>query len=275
MFFHAEPELAALLEQFYILTGIRISVRDEKLYKVLAYPAEPTNFCGYMRGSDNAFDKKCADHENRVFGRCRREKKLVFFHCHAGLTGAAAPLMMDDRVVGYMIMMQFSDHRIDEGFVREVMEYCEQYRTYPELEEHVRKIKYKKQAQIVAAAKIMEAITSYILQKEMIRPQKKELFDRLRQYVETHLNENISVDGLCEYFHVSRTHLYSALEGRFSGGIAEFVREKRLSAARKLLKGSDIPISEISQRVGFSDYNYFLRVFKKRYGISPKTLRRG
>lgn len=43
--------------------------------------------------------------------------------------------------------------------------------------------------------------------------------------------------------------------------------------AKKLLKVTDLSISEISDRVGFSDYNYFSRVFKQRYNISPKKFR--
>lgn len=36
---------------------------------------------------------------------------------------------------------------------------------------------------------------------------------------------------------------------------------------------TDMPISDIADSVGFSDYNYFLRVFKKHYGISPKKMK--
>ena len=57
------------------------------------------------------------------------------------------------------------------------------------------------------------------------------------------------------------------------GGIATYVRKKRLSKAKALLKTTDIPIPQISDKVGFSDYNYFLRAFKKEYGISPKKVR--
>lgn len=274
MFLHADPELASLLEQFYILTGIRIMVRDEKCNKVLAYPVQPTHFCGAMRGSDTHFNQKCVDHECRVFARCRREKRLIFFHCHAGLTGAVSPILLDEQVIGFMMLTQISDRRVDDQFIAEVTAYCEQYERPENFAEAVRKIKYKKQTQITAAAKIMEAITSYILQKEMIRPQKKQFYDRLNAYIDAHMGEDISIGDLCAAFHVSRTHLYALLEEHTTGGIAEYIRKKRLSEARRLLKYTETPITDIAARVGFADYNYFLRVFKKHYGISPKGLRR-
>ncbi len=275
MFLGADPELAVLLEQFYILTGIRIMVRDVKCVKIVAYPVEPTHFCGYMRGSDTLFNEKCNDHENRVLSRCRREKRLIFFRCHAGLTGAVSPIILDDEIVGFMMLTQVSDRRIDESFVKQITEYCMQYQRPENFDELVHKIKYKKQAQITAAARIMEAITTYILQKEMIRPRKKQFFLRLNNYIDAHLDQEISISDLCAEFHVSRTHLYALLSENTTGGIAEYIREKRLANARRLLKNTEIPIVDIAARVGFADYNYFLRVFKQRYGISPKNLRKG
>ena len=57
-----------------------------------------------------------------------------------------------------------------------------------------------------------------------------------------------------------------------SGGIASFIKQKRLKKAKLLIKTTDMKISEISAAVGFSDYNYFLRVFKKEFGVSPKKM---
>jgi len=59
-----------------------------------------------------------------------------------------------------------------------------------------------------------------------------------------------------------------------SGGVANFIRKKRLEKAKLLIKTTEMKIPEISNAVGFSDYNYFLRVFKKQFGISPKKYRK-
>ncbi|MBQ8859419.1 MAG: helix-turn-helix transcriptional regulator, partial [Clostridia bacterium] len=84
----------------------------------------------------------------------------------------------------------------------------------------------------------------------------------------------ISVARLCEEFHVSRTYLYTQLEEHTKEGVAGYIREQRLSKAEAMLKITTVPITQVSSAVGFTDYNYFLRVFKKRFGISPKNLRR-
>ena len=60
---------------------------------------------------------------------------------------------------------------------------------------------------------------------------------------------------------------------QYTNGIASFIKLKRLAKAKELVLKTDMPISDISDSVGFSDYNYFLRVFKKHYGISPKKMK--
>ena len=60
---------------------------------------------------------------------------------------------------------------------------------------------------------------------------------------------------------------------QYTNGIASFIKLKRLTKAKELVLKTDMPIPTIADSVGFSDYNYFLRVFKKHYGISPKKMK--
>ena len=56
-------------------------------------------------------------------------------------------------------------------------------------------------------------------------------------------------------------------------GIAEYIRTLRLEQAQQLLKDTELPITQISDKIGFEDYNYFCRVFKKETGYSAKKYR--
>ena len=56
-------------------------------------------------------------------------------------------------------------------------------------------------------------------------------------------------------------------------GIAEYLKKLRIDKAQQLIRTTELTISEISDRVGFSDYNYFRRVFKSETGISAKEYR--
>jgi two-component system response regulator YesN len=53
----------------------------------------------------------------------------------------------------------------------------------------------------------------------------------------------------------------------------EFIIEKRIRTAKKLLQTTNYKISEISKQVGYSNQRYFNQVFKKHVGISPGRYR--
>ena len=53
-----------------------------------------------------------------------------------------------------------------------------------------------------------------------------------------------------------------------------YILQLRMEKASELLALTDIPVAEISQRVGFDDPLYFSRMFRKRYGVCPKVFRK-
>ena len=54
----------------------------------------------------------------------------------------------------------------------------------------------------------------------------------------------------------------------------KYILFSRLSLAQELMRDTDLNISEISYRAGFSSTNYFCNVFKKEKGITPKEFRK-
>ena len=93
------------------------------------------------------------------------------------------------------------------------------------------------------------------------------------EFIRAHLAESLTVERLCRELHVSRTNLYAALQPHLESGIAAYIRRVRLEEAMRLVQGTALPIDTVAARVGFDDYNYFLRVFKKTYGASPRKWR--
>ena len=53
----------------------------------------------------------------------------------------------------------------------------------------------------------------------------------------------------------------------------QFIKNYRLEKAYNLLKNTDLPVTQISFDVGFSNVSYFIRSFKEKYKVTPKELR--
>lgn len=82
-----------------------------------------------------------------------------------------------------------------------------------------------------------------------------------------------SIAEMARHFRLSESrfsHLFSAAKGT---SYQTFLLRARLGQAKELLEEEDAPISEISARVGYEDQNYFSRIFKKNFGVSPTHYR--
>ena len=268
LLFH-DKELTELMEDFYILTGIRIALYDENCELLISYPNNKESFCSCMKKNPK-FKKQCLASDTASFEACRKTKSLCVYKCHAGLTEATAPIIENDRVIGYMMFGQVTGDKNKEQFSLKLEELAKKYDVAENISEKIRKIKYRSDRQIRAAAKILDSLTEYIHLKGMVQLSGKRIIEPIEAYIDAHISEPISVERLCREFNISRTKLYKLMGEYQKGGISAFIRHRKLEKAKQLIKNTDMSASEIAYAIGFSDYNYFLRCFKKEFGVSTK-----
>lgn len=96
----------------------------------------------------------------------------------------------------------------------------------------------------------------------------------VQTHVDAHLDDPLSSATLAKLAHVTPSHLATLFRRELGLAPSAYVRQRRLSAARSLLATSDLPVSEIAQRVGFPDPYHFSRVFAKGMGLSPSQYRK-
>jgi len=93
-------------------------------------------------------------------------------------------------------------------------------------------------------------------------------------YSNEHFTEDISADMLCRRFGIGRTALYGFARQNYGMGVAQHIRALRIAHARKLLvEQPGLNISEVAEKCGFRDYNYFITVFGRMVGAAPRQYR--
>ena len=183
-------------------------------------------------------------------------------------------MIEDGRIIGYMMLGRITDKKNKVELVGAVLSRCREYEHGADIEDKIKKIKYRNEKQIQAAAKILDACCEYVKLRRMVQPSGKRLIDALDVYIDEHIGEEITVDGICAELGISRTKLYEATRPHLKGGIAAFIKHKKLEYAKGLIQTTDMSIPDVASAAGFSDYNYFLRVFKQQYGVSTKQMRK-
>ena len=95
----------------------------------------------------------------------------------------------------------------------------------------------------------------------------------IKKYIAEHLSERITLSEIAEAVHLV-PHYCCSLFSKYEGvGIVDFILERRIELAKSLIVTGSMSLMEISERVGFSDYNYFSRTFKKLTGVTASQYR--
>lgn len=111
---------------------------------------------------------------------------------------------------------------------------------------------------------------------EMLEPEKNaneaSLYTNLVEYIENHLEEELSLEKLAEEFYVSKYHIAHVFKDNIGLSIHQYITKKRLLLCEEAIRAK-MNITDVYQTYGFGDYSSFYRAFKKEYGISPKEFR--
>ncbi len=100
-------------------------------------------------------------------------------------------------------------------------------------------------------------------------------FADLLEYIHRHYTEDLCIAELAESEHLSVSRFREVFRRTFGCAPSEYIIGLRLQHARDLLTGTDLTISEIAEICGYGDELYFMRLFRKKTGMSARMYRLG
>lgn len=93
-------------------------------------------------------------------------------------------------------------------------------------------------------------------------------------YIQENYRENITLQVLAEKFNMSESYISSLIKKKTGKNFGEHLVEARIAEAQKLLRETNDSIEAIARQVGYPDYFYFSKVYKRATGISPAAYRK-
>lgn len=263
-------KMQELLHDFYYLTGIKICIYDSGENELCYYPEKLSAFCALLRG-DKEMDGRCRQCDKRAFAECRRTHRQYVYTCHAGLLECISPIVCEKKIIGYIVIGQIKPpgktdfsaiaHRLPTKY-RERLAEC--FCALPDADI----------GKIDAAMRILDACTGYEYLKELVRSAERRIDLRIGGYIDDNLSGNLSVQQLCSRFRLSHSEIYALFREYFRTTPAEYIRERRLDKACRLLAGTSLPVGKIAAECGIPDYNYFSKIFRRTRGVSPRQYRK-
>lgn len=99
------------------------------------------------------------------------------------------------------------------------------------------------------------------------------IIDKIRQYINDHLSEDLSLVRLAELVYFNPTYLSSMFKQVTGINLVSYINGIRIEKAKELLTSTNIKISDVADRIGCTSSSYFTQFFRREVGISPHDYR--
>lgn len=146
--------------------------------------------------------------------------------------------------------------------------------TYYELSDYIESCVEKLDTQILSVA--MQSLLDEVIgvQSELYVGSIKDTVKKAVKYIDEYYAEDITLGGIASKFNVESTYFSKVFKQETGTNLVQYIANKRIEKAMEFLRDSSIKNNEAAFLVGYDDYTYFNRVFKKIVGKSPREYRK-
>lgn len=150
-----------------------------------------------------------------------------------------------------------------DGLIREIFE-----------EDQKKDFGYKQSNKARVLGLLVYLSRNYVVQAltkadSLRRKQQMERLNQVIVYIESHYIEPVDNQRLADMVYLSKDRFEHLFRERIGVAPLQYINDFRLKKAMRLIKSSQLSITEIATAVGFQDYNHFGRLFRKCYGCTP------
>lgn len=268
-------KLLRLVRNLQTFTGIKTSIFDGEGRDIQIFGGHQ-EFCALVN-ADPEGHRRCESCDARAVEACAAARGIYRYRCHVGLCEVALPLYENGVPIAYLSFGQY----LDDGPMERQWERTERalggwfqgdMKAMREAFWALRQYSFQETS---AYAELLQALTAYILQEGIIRSAEYTDLQRLQMYLDSRFRENLPLKKIAADLNMGTTKL-CALARQLPGGltVTQAVTSRRMEAARFMLREGDAPVSAVAEAVGYSDYNYFTKLFKAAEGATPTEYRR-
>lgn len=122
----------------------------------------------------------------------------------------------------------------------------------------------------VLLMEILQAVENNLLPKQ---DSPKRVIAIVEQYVYEHYMDVLSLDILAEKVYLTPHYLSNIFSQEKGIGLNKYIKNVRMEKAQELLLDTNMKISDICEKVGYSNVSYFCKTFRTEYGMTPEKYR--
>lgn len=114
-----------------------------------------------------------------------------------------------------------------------------------------------------AACRLIEPVT-----------ESNSVIQKLVSYIDEHLGEELNRDSFAEVVYLNPNYMARLFKNEMGVSLGSYLISRRVEKAKELLRYTDIPINSVSLQVGYDNFSYFSKLFRKIEGCTPNEYRK-
>ena len=263
-----------LLEDFYLISGMRVALYDKQARCVAWAGPAAYSFCNAVHSTPNGFHR-CFASDEAAFQIVAKTQKTHTFTCPFGLFEAVTPILQGEALQGYLFVGEaiLKDPAQARLALREGAESAGDSISTERLQELIAQLASHTRAEQQALVRTLELFAAAVAKTDAFESVGGDIAFLLRDYLALNYTKRITLSALARHFHYSTVTLTEHFKKAFGKTIVAFLTEKRIEAAKTLLTDGDLTISLVCHACGFENPEHFSKAFKKQVGLSPLQYR--
>lgn len=268
-----------LLNSLSILSNANMTFfsPDRKTLPAMTYslPYLPQrSFCSCIRKTKE-LDEFCKISDINAFNSFENSNFFFVYKCHCGLIEIALRITKNDELLGYVLIGPFRDPKTKKDDLLHIQKICHKYN----LNERTLKNSYLKISPFsenieFALKTLCSVLFEYMENKNSLFRTQSVFSIQILPYLQQNLKTSLTIESLCNTFHLSQKMLYRIFYENTGMTPKEYILNLRIETALNLILQSDRSIAEIADLTGFSDYSYFIKIFKEHMEHTPTYYRK-
>ena len=94
------------------------------------------------------------------------------------------------------------------------------------------------------------------------------------KFINEHISEPITLSTVSEKVNLTKEYVSHIFKKETGKTVTDYINERKMIIAKEMILGSHYELYEISERMGYDNYSYFSKLFKKQFGASPSAMRK-
>ena len=267
--------IGILLNSFSQISGFCADLLDRNYFGQCIHFGGLYPFCELVHSTSEGYRRCLASDRGGCTSARLSGQDYYVYRCHIGLTELCFPVVCNKETCGYIIFGSMLTEDEPEHARKEIFSRCQDFMPRKEKEKWwaaICALPVISQEFREAGARVMLSCIETITAK-YIRIQDDPIWERIDSYIDGHIHDKITVEDISAAIFISPSTIYHRTKQNTGMSLSNYVARRKMIKASEYLYLTDYKINYISTLLGIDDYNYFSRLFRRIFGMSPTQYR--